>query len=143
MSPENIDALIRSVLSRQPDVYQQVTHQIGGRSARAAIAAMFTLAVERQFDDDASASEIAEFVSKIRSAYPHGHKVDPILAESLIRSALGDDSALQGLDMADALATEMFISTAVIDGLNLGEQQLSSFINEASEFAAEGLDGTS
>jgi hypothetical protein len=141
VSSESIDTLIRSILTRQPDVYEQVTHQIGGRNARAAIAAMFTLAVERQFDEDASASDIAGFVSRIRSAYPNGHKVDPILAESLIRSALGDDSTLQGVDMADAPATEMFISTAVIDGLNLGEQQLNHFIEEASEFAVEGLDG--
>src|SRR5262245_54016085 len=116
-----------------------MTQQIGGHRARAAVSATFTIALERQFGEPVSPNEITQFVSDIRSVYPNGHKVDPILAESLIRHALGDDSALQGVDLTDAPATEMFISIAVVDHLQLNEEQLNEFVSEAREFALEEL----
>ena len=139
MIADDVDALIRSVLARQPDVYERINEKIGGHSTRLAIAAMFTIAVERRFGEDASPSEITDFVSEVRAAYPNAYKVDPILAEGLIRSALGDDSSLSGIDLTDAPATEMFVATAVVDGLNLDKERLDQLVAEAREFALEEL----
>jgi len=139
MGDSSIGQLIRDLLARRGEEAERVTRDIGGREALAAMAAMFTIAVERQFGDAADPAAVSRFVSDVRARYPNGYQVDQVLAEALVRAALGEEELLEGLDMNSAGAVETFLATAIIDSKRYSNAELEDFIHEAEDFALQGL----
>src|SRR5262245_48098872 len=139
MPDSHLGELIRSLVSLNDDDPTTLAQRFGARSIRAASAAAFSLAVERQFGATASPLAVAEFVAEIRGRYPNGSMVDPILAEALIRSALGESGLLDSSSTDNVISTEIFFAWAILDSISLSSAELDQFIAEATQCADEAL----
>jgi len=131
--------LMRSLLARRGEDVQRITREIGGRQALAATAAMFTIAVEREFGEGATPAEVSEFVSDACARYPKAHRVNRTVAEALVRSALGEEGVLDGLDLTEIGTVEAFLAAAIVDAKQYSPEEMDGFIAQAEAFAREGL----
>ena len=101
------------------------------------IGAAFALAVSRHFGADATPTDVAAFVSMIRSAYQEGDSPPALEMEGLIRAALGEPELADTIAAETALGVEIFVLGQLLPQTNLNPAELDEFVAEAEQLAAE------
>ncbi|MFC6015281.1 hypothetical protein ACFP2T_03605 [Plantactinospora solaniradicis] len=100
------------------------------------LGAVFFLAVDRRFDEDASAADIVRFVAEMRGAAP----VDPAVidanaAEALIGSAL-DPSSDHGVESEMVGRIQTLTIMHVLGAEDVAERDLNALLDEAVQLVA-------
>ena len=139
MDEAPIRELIRALLFPQEDRADLLVERYGNRAVRAAAAGTFMVAAERHFGSSARVSEISDYVAQVRRRYAHSSEVDPLLAEALIRSVLGEEQLAEGVPRDEAVATELFLAGAMLEDERLSDPELEGFLSEVADLVVEGL----
>lgn len=98
------------------------------------LAASFAIVVNRRFTADPDLNEVAEFVRGLRERYDTD-RLPPMHAEAVIRAALGDEHAVAGMAVEDALAAQTILVPEL--AADLPDDQREDLIAEATELAED------
>jgi hypothetical protein len=93
------------------------------------MATAFEVAVARLFESGVDRSEITIFVSDMRRAF--GPDVPSVEAEALIRKALGEQVATEGIAMRERVGTFILTLMAAADFSGRKEAVVDSILTEA------------
>jgi hypothetical protein len=130
-------AMLRAKLTSDERGLRRLTAQVAGRSAadayRLLLTTAFGIAVRQYFRDRYTAADVILLVAKLRSDPPEAAEtIDPVGAESVIRTALGEpnDPDAETDDTTRAL-TEDGSLMLVIGDRQLTDEELDAFIADA------------
>ncbi|GLY81611.1 hypothetical protein [Actinoallomurus iriomotensis] len=128
-------ATLRAHLAGDVEEYQRRWGRLDRNAARtgymALLAAAFFEAVDRRFAQSGTAADVIEFVGALRARLDEdADEVDPVVAERLIRDALGDGS-IDDLDEDTIISTKVLLLTALISDEKLGDAELDEFMATA------------
>lgn len=128
-------ATLRAFLKGDFDEYERLNDQLDrdadGAGFGALIAGGFFEAVDRKFGSSAKDADIIEFVSDVRSRSDRAsERIDPKVAERLIRSTFGDGSVAD-LDDETVGRTQLLLLTALIADEQLDDVKLDQFMATA------------
>ncbi|MGI5224000.1 hypothetical protein [Actinoallomurus sp. CA-142502] len=128
-------ATLRAHLAGDVEEYQRRWGRLDRNAARAGymalLAAAFFEAVDRRFAQSGTAADVIEFVGALRARLDEdADEVDPVVAERLIRDALGDGS-IDDLDEDTIISTKVLLLTALISDEKLGDAELDEFMATA------------
>jgi hypothetical protein len=134
-------ATLRAHLAGDYDEYNRLWASLDRKAAdsgyAALIAAAFFEAVDRRFTKSGSGAEVIEFVGSVRVRFDQGgDEIDPQVAETLIRAALGDDSGAE-IDDDSVISTQITLLTALVLDENFDNAGLDEFMEEARRLADE------
>jgi hypothetical protein len=125
-------ATLRAHLTGEVKEYQRLWGRLDRDAAKtgymALLAAAFFEAVDRRFAKDGTVADVIEFVGGLRARLGEdADEVDPIVAERLIRDALGDGT-IADLDEDTIVATKVILLTALISDEQLDEVGMDEFM---------------
>jgi hypothetical protein len=125
-------ATLRAHLTGEVEEYQRLWGRLDRDAAKtgymALLAAAFFEAVDRRFAKDGTVADVIEFVGGLRARLGEdADEVDPIVAERLIRDALGDGT-IADLDEDTIVATKVILLTALISDEQLDEVGMDEFM---------------
>ncbi len=104
-------------------------------AASARIAAVFGLAVHRRFEAPADRRAIISFVAATRTELSDRDDIPPAEAEALIRSALGESGAAEGISPDIAAPTQIILAVRMLRDERLTEAALDKHLAEADALA--------
>lgn len=97
--------------------------------------AAFVVAARRRFSSAWTVSDIVRFVSTVRKQLLDDQiEIDPKVAETLIRRAMGDNVAGE-LDQEAKARTQLFLLSTMIIDEDLDDIQLDKFMSQARSVA--------
>jgi hypothetical protein len=135
-------AAMRAFLAGDLEEHKQLYDRLDKTSKTAYLAlieAAFLKAADRRFAKDGSPDDLIEFVGTIRSRSERlGENIDPLVAERLIRAALGEES-VDDLDDAIRFGTEVVLLAGLIFDRDLDDAGLDQFLAESRTLADEWL----
>ena len=134
-------ALVKGDLDAVDAFAEQVDAQGNQQDTAGLIAAGCFMAVERRFQPGGDTREVAQFVADVRKRYnsEHDDDIPPMIAEAVIRAALGEDHLLAGLDPDAAVSVEMVLLHAIMSEERLSEDEQEAFVAEAVQIAEQSL----
>lgn len=130
-------AMLRAKLTGDERDLRRLATRVAGRSAADAYCLLqttaFGIAVRRYFRDGYTAADVILLVAKLRSDPPEAAEtIDPVGAESVIRTALGEPSDPDAAaDDTTRDLTEDGTLMLVIGDQQLTDEELDSFIADA------------
>lgn len=137
-------AAVRAMLVRDFDEHDRLMERIeasgSGLGFSAMVAAAFVQAVRRRFGTERLVPDIIRYVVEVRTRYEDPASIDPRAAERLIRAALGDASAIEGMD-EEAKTIQLLLLCELIADERLGDAQLDETLNAVRANADEILAG--
>lgn len=124
--------------------YRAVADKFGSLSSSADADELASPAAATEDDEEAGSSEVANFVAEAAEPYAGTSvSIDPVAAEALVRSVLGDDAGvapvLEELDEPDLARIELVLLRALLaDGSQESVEELvSGAEGEAAEFSGD------
>jgi hypothetical protein len=132
-------AVLRAYLTGDFDSYFRLRDRLDpattGTGYTALLSAAFCAAVERRFAVQDSEAAVIEFVGAVRSqSQGLGEKVEPAVAERLIR-AVYTDERIDDLSQETRLRTQSLLLAALIIDERLDDAGIDGFITEARKLA--------
>jgi hypothetical protein len=124
------------------DQYRWLSSQLDRDADQEAFAALvvagFFEAVDRRFAD--ASDEVIEYVGSVRARSDKlADKVDPQIAERLIRHALGDGPS-PNVDSETRTGTQLVLLTALVHDSQYDKQELEQFLAATRRFADQMMD---
>ncbi|MGH3660863.1 MAG: hypothetical protein ACRDTQ_03260 [Micromonosporaceae bacterium] len=95
------------------------------------ITAVFALTVDRRFTPGYDVRQISEFVAEVRGQLSKEDDVDPLAAEGLIRSVLGETELAEGIPADIAMHAQIVLALKMIEAEGLSDLDLERFLDEA------------
>src|SRR5918992_1586448 len=137
--PADQVATLRAYLAGDFEEYERRYAQLDPDAVRktymALIEAACFEAIDRRFAKSGTVADVIEYVGDVRSRSERvGEKLDPRVAEQLIRAVLGDGS-IDDLDDKTRFGTEIVLLAALIADEQLDEAGLDEFIAQARQLA--------
>ncbi|RKS67700.1 hypothetical protein BZB76_6825 [Actinomadura pelletieri DSM 43383] len=104
--------------------------------------AAFTKATKKKFSPLYSVPQLIRYVADHRlSLEEHARELNPRVAESLLRFALGDESLGErppfGVDTMSVVRAEMYLLMALVQEAKLNDAELEEFIKDSAVLANE------
>jgi hypothetical protein len=132
-------ATLRAYLTGDFDAYDQLRARLDSTAARAGysalIAAAFFKAVDQRFAKSDADAEVVLFVGSVRARSEGlGDKIDPGVAERLIRAVYTDEE-IDDLDGETVLGTELLLLAALIVDEQFDDSELDEFLSAARKLA--------
>ncbi|MEU7924480.1 hypothetical protein [Micromonospora sp. NPDC049107] len=142
MIDQPLSELIRALHRADWDAVDALSVEIGRHglgNGLKVIGAAFAVAVERRFGADATPSDVAAWVSGIRSRQQGGDPLPVLEMEGLIRAVLGEPELVDSISPETALGAELFMLGQLLREADLSPAELDEFTLEAEQLAAEHL----
>lgn len=131
-------AALRAQLSGDFDEYRRLLGQLDREAAAtgytALIAAAFFKAAYRRFGKNPSPEQVVAFVGDLRSRSDELADIDPVAAERIIRSALGDGE-VSDIDSKTRVAVESVVLARLVADERFDSAELDKFMSEARKLA--------
>jgi hypothetical protein len=102
------------------------------------IHAAFALAVRQRFTSAWTGSDIVRYVGNVRMSGTEDDDIDPLVAETLIRRALGDHAKLTG-DIEQQVTAQAILLLYLVADLELDATEQSQLMWNAQELADQWL----
>jgi hypothetical protein len=141
------EALLRAMLAADVSEYERIAHRLdvaGGLDGyNMLVASAFCLAVRRRFFSNPTAADIIRFVGEQRARLVESQDdFDPLVAEQLIRSALGHPSD-DSVDDETKANAQLAILMGIVDDEIRDDVALEEFVAEARQLAESAISQTS
>jgi hypothetical protein len=136
-------AALRAQLAGRLDEHKELLAQldwsVDAAGYTALLDAAFSEAVNRRFNGQTSAEDIAAYVADVRARTDRaGEVVDPDAAERLIGAALGR-SDVEDLDPRTAITVKQYLLVALVADAGYDDSALDQFLLDASKLANQWL----
>jgi hypothetical protein len=137
-------AALHSFLTDDYEVWLQTHQQLidsdDAEGYGVLVHAAFTRAAFRKFSPSWSLPDVIQFVGDVRAKVaPYAHEIDALIAENLLRQAIGDESlatdALSNVDVQAVATAEGILLQAMIYDAGLDGVELEDFIKDATMHA--------
>lgn len=140
-------AALRSLLEGRPEAseaYASVTDDAAASGYTMVIYSAFAVAVRRRFSPKYTHAQLARYVADLRISFgKDASQINPRVAESMMRAALGDETLKArepyGADLPTLVAAELAILDDLVQGAGLDEAGLDELLNEAADGARKWL----
>lgn len=134
---ELIRLLVRNDFEGHRRLTEVLDAQSGWHGYAEFLGAAFFVAIERRFRPGQDVATIIRFVAEAREQFDEtGSDIDPVAAETLIRSVLGDQDA-SSLDGKTVGAIETVLLHKLLTDEDLTGEQLDAFLSETSHLLKE------
>jgi len=100
----------------------------------------FATAMEIMFGSDVTTEDVRNFIARIRGPWVKPEALNPVLAERIILSGLGEEGLLDGVPRADIVSSQNLIAGAVLRERGIGGAQLEEFLDEVVELMNEPIE---
>jgi hypothetical protein len=132
-------AALRALLTDDVERHRQIYAQIDRAEARtgytALVAGAFCEAVDRRFTGSNQTADVIRFVGDVRSRSERlTRELDPVVAERVLQSVLGDASVADLSDAAVAGAQLLLLAGLIADE-HLDDTALDAFLADARKLA--------
>lgn len=132
-------ATLRALLAGNFDEHRKLLSRLNQDADRegysALIAAAFFVAADRRFAARHAQADIVEFVASARaSSDDAAEKIDPLLAERMIRGVFEDETVDDVSDQA-IVETQILLLAALVSEAKLDESSLDEFLAESRKLA--------
>lgn len=138
VTADGFDALA-AFLRHEFTTYKDMLVEVDNKSFARALAAIFFVAMDRKFDDDASLADVVRFVGEARAQFDDtGDKIASGAAERLIRAVLfeEEEGLADDLDPNEQGAAEMALVAAAAEQGQWTGKDIAELVAEAREFEA-------
>lgn len=130
---------LRAYLDGELTIMEQLTPQVmAGPSADglgALLYAAFVIAAHRKFSPTWSRAEVIQFVARARALLPkHPDALDPLVAENLLRAALGE-RIIDSSEVQDKARAQLLLLSALAAEADLDDNTTSDLLFEACTMA--------
>jgi hypothetical protein len=135
-------AIIRAMLTENFGEYRRLNDELPSEDNPAfalVLGAAFMKAAERRFGEHYDPAEVIEFVASARAHQVGPQSVSAENAETAIRAALGDDSAMGKLDGSTTGAAYTAMLFALVHEHGAPEKEIDSLLSSAADAAREYL----
>ncbi|MEU6036394.1 hypothetical protein ABZ801_13375 [Actinomadura sp. NPDC047616] len=145
VSDDHVSAM-RACLAGDDEESQRLHRQLIADGATSGygqfLSAAFVTAVRRRFSPTWSWGEVIRYVAGLRSVLGGDRdRLDPLVAENLMRHALGDESlnikALDKVDDETKAHAQLMILMALASDANFDDSALDDLLNSARKFAEQ------
>lgn len=127
-----LDAFLR----RDFDTYRSLAAEVDNRELARALASVFFVAMDDKFGDSGTSADVIAFVASARARFDDtGDKVDPGVAEKLIRAAVFDETLPDDLDPQAQGGAETVLLAALADQDAWTDEHVAKVIAEARSLA--------
>lgn len=93
-------------------------------------AAAFAVAINIRFDDDVTAPQVQEFVSRIRGTHVNAEKLNPVLAEWVILDAFEKPVPVNDVPLAETITVQNLIAAGVVRDMNIVGDDLNQLMDD-------------
>lgn len=129
--------LLESVVTKDAELPEEAFDRLGVTTSFVLVGTALELAARRRFGDAAGPRVISEYASQLRRRYPDSaDSIKPMVAEAVLRAALGEDDMLDGIPVQEVFSVSVLATFALVQDLELDENQLAAFISEVIGAAA-------
>jgi len=127
--------LLRALFKGHTDQARELADQMGDgpfTGTGPLLMAVFGLAVDRRFKNDQSHAAVMTFVQEVSDAFSAAQTpFNPLHAELLVRSALGEDELFQQVPGDQASALMAPLADKIIGDLHMSDEEIDAFLDEA------------
>ncbi|GAA4216963.1 hypothetical protein [Actinocatenispora rupis] len=129
-------AALEAFLRRDFDTYRTLSAEADNRELARALASVFFVAMDDKFGAGSTSADIIAFVASARARFDDtGDKVDPAVAEKLIRAAAFDEDLPDGIDPQAQGSAETVLLAALADQDGWTDEHAIKLIAEARNLA--------
>lgn len=132
--------LLRSLFKGDAEEAQRIADELGDASWEGTgqlVMAVFGVAVDRRFKEDSSHAAVMGFVGELSETYSSAEVVfNPLYAELLLRSALGEDQLFQQVPGDEATALMVSMADKIVVDLGLSDDEIDELLDEAEALIA-------
>lgn len=122
-------AALRAMLRNELEAYKRLYSVAIEKSFGMLLAAAFVQAVERRFGERRSVNDIIRYVAAARARQGNAaDQIDPLAAERLIRAALGETSAVAGMDEDLHAGTQVAVLDELVTDEHFDDAGLEEFL---------------
>lgn len=124
---------LEHLLEGEMNEWKSGIDDLGEERAFRVMMTAFTAAAFRQFPGDATATDVAAYVSQLRSRLAAGQDLKTLPTEAALRGVLGQPDAMAGIPLSDILAAQVAVVSAVAHDYPLRGVERETYIAEVLE----------
>ena len=132
-------ALLRAMFTDDDATARAKAEELGDvpyRDAGLLVAAAFAIAMERRFADETSHEAVKSFVAEAQQNFDQAAgSVKPLMAEALVRAALGEPELMEEIPREDAVQPQILLTYKVLVEEEATPADVDRLLDEAEELA--------
>jgi len=131
MTKSDDEIIVRAAIAAPADLPMEVAARLGDERTFTLLTATSGLAILRKYPTKPDQSQIRDYVETLQARFSDAaHLIKPIVFETLIRFAFGEDDAIDGVD-PEGLRTAVFLLPyAIISEQHISGEPLDAFVAE-------------
>lgn len=137
MSRADYRKLLKATFVEDFDEVDRINADLGDtdwKDSGLLIAAVFSVAIEERFAKDSSRSAVKDFITAARADYAEAdNPIKPLVAEGVVRAALGEEELLDGISAAESMQVQMILAHKIISEGEKSPAEIDALLDRAEK----------